>query len=195
MLIRTPRARITLLRPEQAHLLVQYFLENREHLEPWEPVRPADFYHIDGMRKRLAEHWNQFMRLQSAHFCALEPDGERVLATCTLHRIEGAPLHQALLGYSVDRAWEGTGLMHEVARAVMDFAWRQLQLHQLIATHAVDNLRSRRLLARLGFREVGLLPRYLRTGRGWEDHLLHHCLNPLEAGNHGLPSLLGEDGA
>ncbi len=193
-MIETERTRIVLLQPDQAHLLVQYFLENRAHLEPWEPVRPDDFYQLESMRQLIAKQWNDFLHNRAANFCALNPEGDRILASCSLHQIIGEPVHKALLGYSVSADQEGTGLMFEVAEAVVDFAWKNLQLHQLVASHAVDNRRSYRLLQRLGFREVGELPRYLRTARGWEDHLLQHKLNPLEAGNHGLPSLLGTDG-
>ncbi len=193
-MIETERTRIVLLQPEQAHLLARYHLENRAHIEPWEPVRADDFYQLDTMRKLIARQRNDFLQNRAANFSALNPEGDRILASCSLHQIIGEPLHKAMLGYSVSADQEGTGLMFEVVQAVLDYAWKELRLHQLVASHAVDNHRSYRLLQRLGFREVGELPRYLRTARGWEDHLLHHKLNPLEAGNHGQPSLLGEDG-
>ncbi len=192
--MRTERCHITLLQPDQAHLLVQYHLLNREHIAPWEPERGEDFYQLDTMRKAIAGHWRDFILGRSAHFAALDHAHQRVLATCSLQQIQRQALNMAVLGYSVSKDMEGTGLMHEVAQAVMDYAWRDLKLHQLQASHASDNRRSRRLLLRLGFREVGMLPRYLKTPGGWQDHRLYHCLNPLEAGNHGLPSLLGADG-
>ena len=146
------------------------------------------------MRQLITKQWNDFLHNRAANFSALTPEGDRMLASCSLHQIIGEPVHKAMLGYSVSADQEGTGLMYEVAQAVLEFAWKKLELHQLVATHAVDNQRSCRLLGRLGFHPVGELPRYLRTTRGWEDHLLHHKLNPLEAGNHGQPSLLGADG-
>ena len=45
--IRTERALVTLLQPEQAPLLQTYCIENREHLGRWERIRDEAFYTVD----------------------------------------------------------------------------------------------------------------------------------------------------
>jgi ribosomal-protein-alanine N-acetyltransferase len=45
-------------------------------------------------------------------------------------------------------------------------------LHRIEATVRPENAPSRAVLARAGFREEGLLKRYLEVDGAWRDHLL-----------------------
>ena len=42
--IATPRTRLTVLTPERACLMVDFYLRNHAHLAPWEPRREESFY-------------------------------------------------------------------------------------------------------------------------------------------------------
>ena len=55
-------------------------------------------------------------------------------------------------------------------RAVVTLAFRTLRLHRLEANIQPDNESSRRLIQRLGFRQEGLSPRYLKLVGRWRDH-------------------------
>ena len=54
----------------------------------------------------------------------------------------------------------------------LDHAFREAGLHRLEATVRPENAASRRVLERSGFREEGLLRRYLHVDGDWRDHLL-----------------------
>jgi RimJ/RimL family protein N-acetyltransferase len=58
----------------------------------------------------------------------------------------------AYLGYSLARASWGQGYASEAARKVLDYLFRVLDLHRVVADCDVDNQASIRLLERLGFR-------------------------------------------
>jgi ribosomal-protein-alanine N-acetyltransferase len=45
-------------------------------------------------------------------------------------------------------------------------------LHRVEATVRPENAASRAVLAKVGFREEGLLKRYLEVDGAWRDHLL-----------------------
>ena len=45
-------------------------------------------------------------------------------------------------------------------------------LHRIEATVRPENAASRAVLAKVGFREEGLLKRYLEVDGAWRDHLL-----------------------
>ena len=53
-----------------------------------------------------------------------------------------------------------------------------VKLHRIQANHLPDNVRSSRLLARLGFRREGLAREYLFIRGAWRDHVLTALTNP-----------------
>jgi [ribosomal protein S5]-alanine N-acetyltransferase len=62
------------------------------------------------------------------------------------------------------------GYMAQGLRAVVSHAFRRLRLHRLEANIQPENEASRRLIQRLGFRQEGLSPRYLKVAGRWRDH-------------------------
>jgi RimJ/RimL family protein N-acetyltransferase len=71
------------------------------------------------------------------------------------------------LGYWFDEAHWGRGYGPEAAEAVVRFGFDRAGLDRLVAGHSVDNLRSARLLERLGFVGIGDVPVFSRS-RGTE---------------------------
>lgn len=69
--------------------------------------------------------------------------------------IDGIEDRAGELGYWFDPACWGHGYAFEAADAVVHFAFADLGLQRITATHAHDNPRSGRLLLKLGFRETG----------------------------------------
>lgn len=80
-------------------------------------------------------------------------DGGDWVGICGLVRREG--LDHPDLGFAVLPAHEGQGLAFEAAAATLDIAQRIHGMHRVLAVATPDNLRSHRLLARLGFRLEG----------------------------------------
>ncbi|MFL0415106.1 GNAT family N-acetyltransferase [uncultured Sphingomonas sp.] len=75
--------------------------------------------------------------------------------------------HTAELGYWLTpQAW-GRGYATEAGRAVIDMARHALPLRRIEASHHLDNPASRRVLEKLGFREVRRQPLY-SLARGGE---------------------------
>lgn len=72
----------------------------------------------------------------------------------------------AMLGYWLDEACWGRGLMTEAARVVVGYGFSQLGLEMVTATCYPHNERSRRVLERLGFRFEGVIHRAVQDHRG-----------------------------
>lgn len=60
------------------------------------------------------------------------------------------------LGYWLHRAAWGRGYATEAGRAVLELAFEGLRLPRVVASHFHDNPVSGRVLAKLGFRQVGM---------------------------------------
>jgi ribosomal-protein-alanine N-acetyltransferase len=75
------------------------------------------------------------------------------------------------LGYWFDRSEWGRGYAFEAAHAVVRFAREHAGVLRLRAGHAYDNPASGRILCKLGFRWVDMVPRFSRP-RG--ETIMHH---------------------
>lgn len=170
--ITTPRAVMRLAEVADAQRLLRYREQNREHLAPWEPLRDEDYYTLDHCVQTLAES-REATRLDRAYpFYALDLSGREILATFTFANVVRGAFQACHLGYSIALPRQGQGLMREVLEAALPWAFRELDMHRVMANYMPRNERSGRLLERLGFEREGYAKRYLQIAGTWEDHVL-----------------------
>lgn len=70
-------------------------------------------------------------------------------------KLNAVRMDVAELGYWLDPAFHGKGLMTEAAHAVMQFGFENLDLHKIIAKHFSQNTASGKVIQKLGFRHIG----------------------------------------
>jgi len=158
--------------------LLQYRVENRAHLAPWEPLRESDYFTLSHCLQTI-EHGREQASLDRAYpLMALDVDEEAVLATLTFANIVRGAFQACHLGYGVAARMQGQGLMREVLEAGIAWAWGELGLHRVMANYMPRNVRSARLLAQLGFEREGYAKRYLQIAGVWEDHVLTARVRP-----------------
>ena len=63
----------------------------------------------------------------------------------------------AEVGYSLAREYWNQGFMTEALRAVLDLAFRKLNLHRVEAQHETDNPASGRVMLKAGMRHEGTM--------------------------------------
>lgn len=156
--------------------LAEAFARNRAFMAPFEPVRPDAFYTERGQRTRiegvLAER--DAGRLRSYVF--VDTATGAPVGAINLGSIVLGPLCSGGVGYWVDRAWHGRGLATAAVEEVCRIARDEVGLHRVEAGTLVDNLASQRVLAKAGFEQYGLAPRYLHINGAWRDHRLFQRL-------------------
>jgi ribosomal-protein-alanine N-acetyltransferase len=67
--------------------------------------------------------------------------------------------------------------MSEAVRAVVDYAFAELNLHRIMANYMPTNERSGNLLKRLGFSIDGYAQQYLNLDGAWRDHIMTSITN------------------
>ena len=175
----TPRLIVEHMAPGHAEALADFFRRNERHLAPWDPPRPAgimepEFWTAE-CERAVEDHehgavvrW--VLRLRTAP--------ERVIGRINYTQIARGPFQSCMLGYAIDHAHEGRGLMREALEATVEHVFAVLKLHRIQASYVPDNARSGRLLERLGFVSEGLAKDYLFIDGAWRDHVLTARLNP-----------------
>lgn len=170
---------VRLARFKDAAEILRFYRENEQHLAAYEPVKPPDFYSESYWRERLERHYRQFQAGRSCRMFLFDiKDDQRVWGVANLFMIVRGALQSCQLNYSIAERKEGQGLMVEALLLVIDFAFKELNLHRLMASHAPDNQRSRRTLERLGFVKDGFAKDYLYINGRWENQVLASLTNP-----------------
>jgi ribosomal-protein-alanine N-acetyltransferase len=175
-----PRVLVSLARETDAMALLSFQRRNREHLKPWSPPMPDAYYTIAYWSQWSAQARPIYDQDQGARLVMRlkdEPDGP-VIGLITLSQIVRGAFQAASLGYQIDAAHEGRGLMSEALGLTVDFAFRILRLHRIMANYIPENVRSARVLERLGFRKEGYARDFLFIDGAWRDHVLTALINP-----------------
>ncbi len=94
----------------------------------------------------------------------------RFVGEISLSSIQRGPLQSAFVGYWIDEAYAGRGLMPEAVVVVLQFAFESLRLHRIEINIIPRNAASRRVVEKLGLRFEGIAERYLEIDGAWEDH-------------------------
>jgi RimJ/RimL family protein N-acetyltransferase len=79
-------------------------------------------------------------------------------------------------GFVVGRAFWGTGLFHEAATLLLDFAFTRMRVCRLEARAAVLNVRGNRALSKLGAVREGYLRQAFRSDSGCTDSVMWSIL-------------------
>jgi ribosomal-protein-alanine N-acetyltransferase len=180
IVIDTPRLRIESAAVRHAVLHPSFFTRNRELFAPWDPPRPAGLESREYWERQLEQALAAFAEGREARFvvlerAALEP---RLIARANFTQIFRGPFQSCVLGYQIDRDFEGKGLMREALAACVDFMFGEFRLHRVQAAYRIENTRSARLLAGLGFESIGVARDYLYVDGAWRDHVLVALNNP-----------------
>ena len=155
--------------------LAQLLTEQRRFLAATDPVRPAAYYTEAGQLAEIEAALTGYAE-RTILPCVIEVDG--VLAgRITVSQIVYRAFCSGTLGYWVRQDHNGRGVASAAAALAIEHVFGDWGLHRLQAGTLVDNIGSQRVLARNGFTEIGLAPRYLRINGAWRDHILYQRLN------------------
>ena len=168
-----------LMRPPQMRDFEQWAKLRRDSqafLAPWEPEWSRDHLSSRAFRNRVV--WaERAIRQGEAYplFLFRQKDGQ-VIGGITLSNIRRQPAQAATLGYWVGEAYAMQGYMTEALTVVQDHAFRTLDLSRLEAGCLADNIASRRLLERCGFKYEGVAQAFLQIDGQWRDHVIYALL-------------------
>jgi ribosomal-protein-alanine N-acetyltransferase len=177
--LQTTRCQLSLLQAENTHLLLAYRRRNLHHLRPWEPTSNPDGGTLEeACQRAVANSARAYADGVALYFIATDRQTGAMLAACNFTNIVRGIFQACNLGYSVDHAWQGQGLMHEVAQVGISYMFETQGLHRIMANHLPSNVRSEKLLCRLGFEREGYARAYLKIAGQWEDHVLNALVNP-----------------
>lgn len=148
-------------------------LADRAHLEPWEPAAGMDWearHAITSWPSVCSGLRSEARKGRMLPF-VIELDGQ-FAGQLTIGNVTHGALRSAWIGYWVASSVVGGGVATAALALGVDHCFGPVSLHRVEATVRPENAASRAVLTKVGFREEGLLRRYLDVDGAWRDHLL-----------------------
>ncbi|MEO8384341.1 MAG: GNAT family N-acetyltransferase [Betaproteobacteria bacterium] len=172
--------RLTIARPclDQAAAMLDFAVRNRDHLKTWNPPAPEGLYTLTHWQEVVVNCALAFEARSAVRFwIATRERPERIIGSIGYSQMSRGAFCACVLGYQIDNACEGQGLMAEALRATNRYMFDEQKLHRIAANYRPENTRSGQLLAKLGFRIEGYARDYLFIDGAWRDHVLTSLTN------------------
>ena len=149
--------------------------ESRAFLTPWEPVWHHDHLTRKSFTNRV--YWAQrATRGQtSLPLFMVRHDGVLVGAI-TLDNIRRGPAQTGTLGYWIGAPFARQGYMGEAIGAVVAHAFDTMERSRIEAACLPENVASRGVLEKSGFKYEGVAQSYLQIHGRWRNHVLYSIL-------------------
>ncbi|MCR4722366.1 MAG: GNAT family N-acetyltransferase [Eubacteriales bacterium] len=175
--LETPRLVLTTSVPEMAPAILELERRNLEHFEPWEDRRPSDFLTLD-YQKRLIRDEKKLRESGEGidYWIYCSADG-MLIGKASVFCIVMGNLSNCMLGYKLDKDYQGQGYMHEALEAIIDNLFNVVGIHRIEINMMPRNTRSINVAERLGFEREALSRAFIRINGVWEDHYRYVKIN------------------
>ena len=171
----TPRLVLRPPRPSDVAELRHLQRSNLDHLRPWEPAHAPgeDPTSLTAVTNRVTRQRRDWKRGDSyTLLVTLRERGEPIIGRINFGGVLRGAFQSAYVGYWIDGAHQGRGLMTEAVGGAMKFAFEVAKLHRIQIAIMPRNVGSLRVMEKVGARREGLAERYLCIAGQWEDHVL-----------------------
>ena len=142
---------------------------NGDWLKPWEATLPPGERDLAGSYGQVVRRLRRLARQGQAMPFAIEVDG-KFAGQVTVNNIVRGSAQFASIGYWLDRAVAGRGVMPTAVAMVIDHCFTTARLHRVEICIRPENTNSLRVVEKLAMREVGFAPRFLHINGEWRDH-------------------------
>lgn len=144
---------------------------NAEWLRPWEATQPDPSAPAPTFTGMVATLKSEARAGRVLPF-VVTYEG-RLVGQLTVGGITYGSLRGAHIGYWVDEAVAGRGVIPTAVALAADHVFAALRLHRIEISMRPENLASKRVAEKTGFRFEGTRPAFLHIDGAWRDHLVY----------------------
>ena len=144
-----------------------------EFLVKWEPVWSNDHLSRRAFTNRV--YWAQRAEAQgqALPMLLIRRADQQLLGALTLDNIRRGPSQTGTFGYWIGEPFARQGYMREAILALTHHAFTRMDLSRLEAACLPENLPSRGVLEKCGFKYEGVAQSYLQINGRWRNHVLY----------------------
>jgi ribosomal-protein-alanine N-acetyltransferase len=151
-------------------------LSGAQFLQPWEPTWSQEHLSRKGFTNRV--YWAQRSVASETAvplFLTRRAD-DALLGALTLDNIRRGPAQAGTVGYWIGAEHARQGYMREALAGVVHYAFTNLDLSRVEAACLPENIASRGVLEKAGFKYEGVAQSYLQINGRWRNHVLYASL-------------------
>lgn len=146
--------------------------ENREQLREWLPW--VDYMKRPRQYGPIIEEWQEANDAQESLTLGVYYDGDLV-GMCGYNRIVSLS-RRAEIGYWLAGSHVGKGIMTQAVTGLIDYGFKNLNLHRIEIVAGVENKKSRSIPERLQFTEEAMMKDYEYLHDHYHDCVLYRVL-------------------
>ena len=150
--------------------------QSRAFLSPWEPIWAADHLSRASFTNRV--YWSQraVKNGNAVPLFVFHKEAGQLVGAITLDNIRRGPSQVGTIGYWVGQQYARQGFMSEAIIAMVAHAFGALDLSRVESACLPDNLASRGVLEKAGFKYEGVAQSYIQIDGRWRNHVLYAAL-------------------
>ncbi|MBQ8982407.1 MAG: GNAT family N-acetyltransferase [Lachnospiraceae bacterium] len=177
--LETDRLNLTCLTKASALLVHAFYEENATYFDPYELTRPDQFYTVAFQTAVLEWEWKEMQAGRCLrYYIFLKSEPTTIIGTVNLSNIRMGKLRNASIGYKIDHRFRNQGYATEACKCLLEYAYKELHFHRIVAEIIPLNMPSIRVVKSLGFIQEGVEREAAEINGKWQDLLLFAKLNP-----------------
>ena len=151
-------------------------LASKRFLVPWEPSWDSSSCSRRAFIRYL-KNSNYLANMDRAYsFLIFKKDDKSLLGGINIGNVRRGVSQSASLGYWIGFNYARNGYMKEALKILIPSLFIDLRLNRLEAATLEENVASRNLLKKIGFKKEGIVRKYLKINGIWRDHVLYGLL-------------------
>ncbi|MEM1234044.1 MAG: GNAT family protein [Pseudomonadota bacterium] len=172
--VRIETERLTLRPPQHGDYRAWSALRDvsREFLSKWEPSWAPDHLTRKSFTNRVYWAQRSIAGGTAVPVFLFRREDKELLGAITLDHIRRGPAQAGTTGYWIGAPHARQGYMREAIAGLVHFAFTDLDLSRIEAACLPENVASRSLLEKCGYKYEGVAQSYLQIDGRWRNHVL-----------------------
>ena len=151
-------------------------MSSKSFLVPWEPSWDASSCSRRAFL-RYFRNSNYLANMDRAYsFLIFKTEDKTLLGGINVGNVRRGVSQSASLGYWIGEKYSRNGYMKEALKLLIPSLFVDLRLNRIEAATLEENIASKNLLKKIGFKKEGVLRKYLKINGNWRDHILYGLL-------------------
>jgi ribosomal-protein-alanine N-acetyltransferase len=169
--------------PEEADAkaLAAMYTRNRDFFEKFSPNSSEEFYTEEHQLQGIINSKADRTEDKRYDFVICHKKDDRIIGNVGLSFVARSSLQSCMIGYSLDRDYNGKGYMTEAVKQVVRYAFEELKFHRITGEASPRNPGSIRVLENAGFHREGISRSNVKINGVWEDHQVLAIINPSDS--------------